>query len=84
MVAAQSDRHHVGTAMACFGRLVDNEPFLGASHSQDARLGWVNNGREIADSEHAQIGDGERATLQKNCNRYIVQIIDFPLLESHK
>lgn len=64
MIAAQSNRHHVGTAVARIGRLVDNESFLSTSNSQNARLRWVDDSSEIAHPKHAQVGDGKRATLQ--------------------
>ena len=42
---------------------VRHEARLSAAHREHARLGWGDDGAEVRDAQHAQIGNGERADL---------------------
>jgi len=37
---------------------------LRTAHGEDAGLGWVDDGGELVDPEHTEVGDGETASLE--------------------
>ena len=62
VVTRHRDPHHAGHG----GLTVRprHHLLLGAAHGQDAGLGRVDDGGELVDAEHAQVGDGEAAALE--------------------
>lgn len=62
MVRGEGDVHHVDGLEA---RLSVSDDLLGgSSDGEDARLRRVDDGGEVVDSEHAEVGDGEGSSLR--------------------
>ena len=65
MVAAQGDLHLVDGLETAFLLWRGDQCWLRGADREDTRLRRVDNGREVGNAVHAQIGDGEGATLQQ-------------------
>ena len=48
---------------------IDNDSLLRSTNSQNASLRWVDNSREVLDTKHTQVGDGEGTRLHKELKR---------------
>ena len=62
MIAGHGDPHHVRHSRSALRS--HHHLLLGAAHGEDAGLGRVDDGRELVDPEHTQVGDGEGSPLE--------------------
>mmetsp|Transcript_26727 Transcript_26727/g.58212 ORF Transcript_26727/g.58212 Transcript_26727/m.58212 type:complete len:287 (-) Transcript_26727:746-1606(-) len=58
-VVAADGGGHEGALLVGALRLAGNDPLLRASHGEDGRLGGVDDGAELLNAHHAEVGDGE-------------------------
>ncbi|RUS20979.1 hypothetical protein BC938DRAFT_475479 [Jimgerdemannia flammicorona] len=63
VVAGKRDVHDVGDAETAFLALIRDNLLGGAANSEDACLWRVDDGGEGLGAKHAEIGDGEGATI---------------------
>lgn len=61
VIAGHCDSHHVGHRGAAISS--NHNLLLCPADSQDARLWWVDDGRELVDAKHAQVGHSDGASL---------------------
>lgn len=63
VVARKSDLHHVADSKAVLLGLIRHQLLGSAADGEDARLRGVDDGSEVLDAEHAEVGDAEAAAL---------------------
>lgn len=66
VVAAHGDAHELGGLVwltVGIRSIVGDNTLLSGSNSEDGSLGRVDDGREVVDSEHTKVRDGEGTTL---------------------
>ena len=61
VIAGHCDSHHVGHRGAAISS--NHNLLLCPADSQDARLWWVDDSRELVDAKHAQVGHSDGAPL---------------------
>ena len=64
VVRAESHLHDVGDLEALLLFRSRYKGGLCRANGEDTRLGWVDDGSEVRDAKHAEVGDGECATLE--------------------
>lgn len=63
MITAEGHIHHISGLITLL-RAIRNHHLLSSAHSEDARLGRVDDGGELLDAKHSQVGDREGSPLE--------------------
>lgn len=71
MITRKRDLHNVNCLEPAFFFGRGDERGLSGTDSEDAGLRGVDDSREVGDVEHAEVGDGEGATLFKQTQFFL-------------